>query len=163
MATNAEIRARGEQHVISELRRRQVPYELDRQSRRVDIVVTPGANSRTVQVRVTSRGQRQGWLLTSELEGIIDERLVYAFVNTQPAEPETFLIPAAIVSDVLQASHAAWLATPGRAGRPHRDNPMRMILMDYRFPVPGYPPGWLDKYRERWDLLEAEVATGSRE
>ena len=108
----------------------------------------------TVQVRVTSKGQRQGWLLTNELEGVTDQNVLYAFVNTQPSDPETFLIPAAIVSEVLRTSHAAWLATPGVHGQAHRDSPMRMILMDYRVQVPGYPPGWLEQYRERWDLVD---------
>jgi hypothetical protein len=117
-------------------------------------VVTSGKEILTVQVRVTSLGQGQGWLLTQEHERATEDRLLYAFVDTEPAIPETFFIPAAVVGDVLRASHAAWLATPGRGGRPHRDNPMRMILSDYRFPVPGYPPGWLEQHRERWDLLE---------
>jgi hypothetical protein len=153
--SNAEIRAEGERHVVAELRRRGIEYRLEPQPRRNDIVVKSGAGRLTLQVRVTSLGQRQGWLLTKELEGVTDDRLLYAFVNTLPSVPETFLIPAAIVSDVLRTSHAAWLATPGRGGQPHRDQPMRMILMDYHFPVQGYPPGWLEQYRERWDLLDA--------
>jgi hypothetical protein len=153
--SNAEIRAEGERHVVAELRRRGMEYRLEPQRRRNDIVVKSGLGRLTLQVRVTSLGHRQGWLLTNELEGVTDDRLLYAFVNTQPSEPETFFIPAAIVSDVLRTSHAAWLAAPGRGGQPHRDQPMRMILMDYRFPVQGYPPGWLDQYRERWDLLQS--------
>jgi hypothetical protein len=31
-----------------------------------------------------------------------------------------------------------------------------MILNDYRFRVPGCPPGWLDQYRERWEMLLTE-------
>jgi hypothetical protein len=151
--TNAQIRAEGEEHVFAELRRRGVGFRQIRESRRIDLELP--ASGLTVQIRVTSLGVRGGWLLTDELEGVSSPQLVYAFVNTQPAAPETFLIPAPIVSEVLRASHAAWLATPGRGGRSHRDTPMRMILDDYRFPVPGYPPAWLDKYRERWDLLGA--------
>jgi hypothetical protein len=153
--SNADIRAEGERHVVAELRRRGIEYRLEPLRRRNDIVVKSGTGTLTVQVRVTSLGHRQGWLLTNELEGFTDDSLIYAFVNTQPSEPEIFFIPASILSDVLRTSHAAWLATPGRGGRQHVDNPMRMILMDYRIPVQGYPPGWLDKYRERWDLLES--------
>jgi hypothetical protein len=153
--SNAEIRAEGERHVVAELRRRGIEHRLEAQGRRNDIVLRSGAAWLTVQVRVTSKGQRQGWLLSRELEGVADDRLIYAFVNTEPSNPETFLIPAGIVSDALRTSHTAWLATPGRGGRPHVDNPMRMILMDYQFPVQGYPPGWLDQFRERWDLVES--------
>ena len=111
--TNAEIRAQGEHHVITELRRRGIEHRLEPRSRRIDIVIPSGSDSLTVQVRVTSQGQREGWLLTEELERSIDSRLLYAFVDTEPAAPETFFIPGPVVSDVLRTSHAARLATPG--------------------------------------------------
>jgi hypothetical protein len=57
------------------------------------------------------------------------------------------------VEDVLARAHKAWLDAPGKNGRPHKDHAMRRMLPEYSFPVPGYPPGWLTKYRERWDLL----------
>ncbi len=157
-STNAEIRAKGEQHVLRELRRRGVGHRLEPKGRRNDVSVSSGKDVLTVQVRVTSRGQRRGWLVTDDLELTTSDRLVYAFVDTKTAPPETFVIPAPVVSDVLRASHAAWLATPGRRGRMHTDSAMRMIRGDYRIPVPGYPAGWLEQYRERWDLLNARLS-----
>ncbi|MDP3983824.1 MAG: hypothetical protein Q8Q52_02305 [Acidimicrobiia bacterium] len=160
--TNAEIRAQGEHHVITELRRRGIKHRLEPRARRIDIVIPSGRGNLTVQVRVTSLGQRNGWLLTEEHERAMDDRLMYAFVDTEPAVPETFFIPGAVVGDVLRTSHRAWLATPGRGGRPHRDNPMRMIRSDYRFLVQGYPAEWLEKYRERWELLETRSTISDR-
>ncbi len=155
-STNAEIRAKGEQHVLRELRRRGVERRLEPKGRRNDVYVGSGADVLTLQVRVTSRGQRREWLVADELERTTSDRLVYAFVDTQPALPETFVIPARVVSGVLRASHAAWLATtPGRRGRMHTDSAMRMIRWNYGIPVPGYPAGWLEQYGERWDLLHA--------
>ena len=152
--SNADIRVEGERHVLTHLRRKGIEYRLQSRRARNDILVKSGTGLVTLQVRVTSLGQRQGWILTKEVEGASDDRLLYAFVNTAPSEPEIFFVPAHVVADVLRTSHAAWLATPGRAGRAHVDHPMRMVLMDYRFPVQGYPPGWLEQYRDRWDLLQ---------
>ena len=151
--TNAEIRSKGEEHVVAELRRRGFQHTLDPDSRRNDISVGPTERAVTLQVRVTSRGQRRGWLVSDDLEGPTGDSLVYAFVDTQPVPPETFLIPARVVSEALQKSHAAWLANPGRHGQPHTDSPMRMVRWDYGIPVEDFPAGWLEQYRERWDLL----------
>ena len=153
--TNAEIRAAGEQHVLDELQRRGVHHRVEPAGRRNDIQVGSGDDLLTLQVRVTSKGQRRGWLVDQDLEDTHTHRLVYAFVDTKPAVPETFIIPAAVVSDVLEASHQAWLATPGHKGQAHTDSAMRMIRWDYGLPVPGYPAGWLETYRERWDLLRS--------
>jgi hypothetical protein len=30
---------------------------------------------------------------------------------------------------------------------------MRSIRDDFGFVVPGYPPGWMEPYREAWHLL----------
>ncbi len=156
--TIAKIRERGEQHVLDELRRRGLECRVERAGRRSDVLVGSGDDAITLQVRVTSKGQKRGWLVTEDLEAPPSERLVYAFVDTKPDTPETFLIPAPVVREVLRKSHAAWLATPGRSGQAHTDTAMRMIRPDYRLSVAGYPAGWLEAYRERWDLLRTKVA-----
>lgn len=92
--TNAEIRAKGEHHVLAELRRRGFRHTLTSDGRRNDISVGSGEHPITVQVRVTSRGQRRGWLVANDLEGSMSESLVYAFVDTQPMAPETLPHPS---------------------------------------------------------------------
>jgi hypothetical protein len=43
------------------------------------------------------------------------------------------------------------------------DNPMRRIQPAYPDAPADYPPGWLDRYKEKWELLErvagAQLAT----
>lgn len=151
--TNAETRAEGEKHVVAELQRRGFHHTLTPDGRRNDVSVGSTEHPITVHVRVTSQGQRRGWLVTDDLERQTSDSLVYAFVDRKPVPPETFLIPARVVSEALQKSHAAWLANPGRHGQPHTDSPMRMVRWDYGIPVEGFPAGWLEDYRERWDLL----------
>ena len=50
-------------------------------------------------------------------------------------------VPLEVVAKHVREEHAAWLASPGRDGKPHVENSMRT----FRDPT--------DVYRDRWDLL----------
>ena len=80
-------------------------------------------------------------------------RLFYAFVDLETSPPTSYILPSEVVADVVTRSHQTWLRLPGPGGRKHNDNPMRRVTNNYGFPVDGYPAGWLDSYRERWDSL----------
>jgi hypothetical protein len=84
-------------------------------------------------------------------------RYFYAFVDLEPDVPVTYIVPSEIVAEVISRAHKKWLETPGQGGKPHKDHPMRRLLPAYGFEVPGYAPGWLDQFRERWDLITATV------
>lgn len=55
--------------------------------------------------------------------------------------PEYYVVPRAVVAKHVREEHAAWLATPGRDGRPHAENKMR-VFRDRD-----------NEYRDRWDIL----------
>ena len=84
------------------------------------------------------------------------DRLFYAFLDLEPSVPETFIVPCHVVQEALLSSYNVWMATPGRHGQTHQDNSLRRIRPTSPFPVPGFPDGWLEEYRERWDYLEHE-------
>ena len=114
----------------------------------------------TLQVKTRTKGSDRGWHMHEKHEEVVKPRLFYAFVDLEdslgqenPGHPDTYVVPSGVVADVLSLSHRVWLETPGRGGRPHRDHPMRRLLPTYSPSPPGYPPGWLEQYRERWDLL----------
>ncbi len=111
-----------------------------------------------VQVKTTTKPG--SWVLSAknELPEFIHPRLIYALVDLVPATPEVFIVPSVAVADILSASHRAFLDRGGV------DNPVRSIRRRYSSPVPGYPNGWLDTYRDRWDYLQAEpqVSVDSR-
>ena len=126
----------------------------------VDIIVFDPRMSvgSMLQVKTRTYGADGGWHMSEkhEREEFVHQRLFYAFVDFEPESPVVYVVPSAVVADVLAKSHGAWLATPGRGGRSHRDTKMRRVIPAYGFPVPGYEPGWLDGYRERWDLLTSD-------
>jgi hypothetical protein len=72
-----------------------------------------------------------------------------------PIPPVTYIVPSEVVANVLKKSHAEWLNIPGRLGQAHRDNDVRRLSSDYTYPVPGYPSGWLERYREPWGSIQA--------
>jgi hypothetical protein len=65
------------------------------------------------------------------------------------------VIPSSVVANYVKTEHEVWLATPGLRGQPHNDNAGRRLLPRHKDRIPGFPDGWMDQYRERWDLLGA--------
>jgi hypothetical protein len=94
-----------------------------------------------IQVK-TNQGNRRDWLLTEAAETDTAENLVYVLVRLNGlGVPEYYIVPRTAVAKYVREGHRAWLATPGRGGKPHKDNPMRT----FRDPA--------HEYRDRWDLL----------
>jgi hypothetical protein len=59
------------------------------------------------------------------------------------------------------------LATPGRSGQSHKDGPIRQFLPSYSHifleELLPYGEGWLDQYREKWDILSLESVSDDAE
>lgn len=82
-------------------------------------------------------------MLTKGIETAeLAENLFFVFVSLNNLAGPTFhVVPRTVVVRYATKGHAAWLATPGRGGRAHRDNPMRKFR-----DASG-------EYLDRWDLL----------
>jgi hypothetical protein len=121
----------------------------------VDILVLNPDHSvvATIQVKTRTSGKDGGWHMKAKHETLVLPGLLYCFVDFEPTVPNTFVIPCAIVADVVEKSHASWLAMPGKGGKPHQDTEMRRVRPSYSFPVAGYPAGWMEQYRDRWELV----------
>lgn len=122
-----------------------------------DVDVLAFADSETlaagIQVKTRTRGSDGGWHMSKKHEELFRDRLFYVFVDLEPEHPTSYVIPSAIVADVVKKAHVAWLAVPGKDGRAHRDHDMRRLIPEYGFEIPGYPRGWLEAYRERWEQI----------
>ena len=112
-----------------------------------------------VQVKTRTTGADHGWHMGEKHERLIHPRLFYVFLDLQPDHPESYVMPSDVVSKAVAGSHRAWLALPGQGGRVRRDSPMRRIAPVFHDAVPGFPVGWMDAYRERWDYLTSDVPT----
>jgi hypothetical protein len=112
----------------------------------------------TLQVKTrTTVGGDHGWHMSRKHEEFSAPRSFYAFVDLEPNPPITYVVPSKVVAKVVRAAHQAWLAIPGKKGQAHHDNEIRRLLPTYAHEVRGFPAGWLDDYKERWDLLMAAV------
>jgi hypothetical protein len=166
--------AAGEYHVMAELLRRGYIAALSpRGVPNADIVVTNIDGTRLCSIQVKTRrdlGSDGGWHMRDKHEGVRGDRLFYCFVDfgkNPSTQPIVHIVPSAIVADVLIAAHRKWLGTPGKNGQPHKDGSMRRFLPDYArvFGPSGnpYPMGWLDGYRDSWQILELDPAPVEQE
>lgn len=134
----------GEYFVAAELSRRGCVASITlRNTRGIDILASNADATKSVGIQVKSKsGSSPEWLLSQKAESDTAENLFYVFVRLNDlAAPEYHVVPRAVVAKYVREGHKKWLATPGRNGKPHRDNSMRV------FADPE------NKYRNRWDLL----------
>lgn len=164
VSTTSLLGAAGEHYVMSELLRRGYIAALAPAGvPNMDIIVadTEGNRLCSIQVKTRSgRGGDGGWHMSVKHERLCSDALFYCFVDfggTERERPEIYVIPSAMVAEVVSRSHAVWLRNPGRDGRTRRDSNVRRLLPNYDRvfrPEPNpYPEGWLAPYRNAWHLL----------
>jgi hypothetical protein len=126
-----------------------------------DIVVTDDIGDRLCAIQVKTRvekGSDGGWHMSEKHEHIRSPGLFYVFLDfgrslTDP--PRSYVVPSAVVSDVVARSHATWLSQPGKRVQVRKDGPMRRFMPDFTkvgLDI-GCGPGWLEPYRENWGQL----------
>ena len=108
----------------------------------------------SLQVKTRRKGADKGWHMKEKHERLVSPRLFYVFVDMEPEDPVCYVIPSSVVAQCVTRENESWLATPGRNGQQHNDSVMRRLLPKYPYPVEGFAEGWLETYREQWELLE---------
>lgn len=64
-----------------------------------------------------------------------------------------------MVAQNVADAHSLWLETPGKGGRPHEENDVRIIALP---PYKGFN-GWsISEYEDRWDLIENKLGAGQQ-
>ena len=165
MATRnkALIGIAGSHFVAAELSQRgYIATMTSRNTEAVDILASSpdGSKSVTIQVKTTTGAPMKehpkriiGWLLNEKHEGVQSDNLFYVFVYLKPVneKPEFYIVPSMVVASHIKARHKEWLGKPGRNGRKHNENSMRVFDMD---------DGELSGYLNRWDVLGLHSAEG---
>jgi len=134
----------GEYFVAAELSRRGYVASLTlRNTRGIDILASNANATKSVGIQVkTNQGGKKDWLLSEMAETDAAENLFYVLVRLNGlGAPEYYVVPRAVVAKHVRDEHRAWLAAPGRGGKPHNENPMR-TFRDREH-----------QYRDRWELL----------
>jgi hypothetical protein len=135
----------GEYFVAAELSRRGYIASISlRNTRGIDILATnhDGSRSITIQCKTSQKTQKK-WVLNEKSEDFVSDKHFYVFVSLGKVgeRPRYHVVPSRAVADQLKADHAKWLSTPGKGGRQHVDNPVRVFNDKH------------DEYLERWELL----------
>src|SRR4051812_39960664 len=137
----------GEYFVAAELSRRGYVASLTlRNTRGIDVLASNANATKSVGIQVkTSQRLKAEWLMNEKAETDRGDRLFYVFVCLpSTGQPTFYVVPRNVVADYVTDNHQRWLATPGRLGQPHQDNPNRV----FRDAVGGF--------KERWDLLDLD-------
>jgi hypothetical protein len=145
----------GEHYVLYKLHREGIlAAQSPTGAREADILVFDRSNlGKRVQVKTRTHGADGGWHMGVKHERIVDDGLIYAFVDLEPEPPVVYLVPSRVVAGAVAISYKSWLTAPGVGGRPHRQSDFRRLLPEWSFPVEGFEGRWLEQYRDRWDLL----------
>jgi hypothetical protein len=110
----------------------------------VDVLATNADATKSVTIQVkTNQGKRKAWLLNEKSENTSAKNLVYVLVNLKNKNdmPDFYIVPSGEVAERVKTGYQKWLETPGKKGKKHNENPMRMFEdRDGR-------------YLNRWDLL----------
>ena len=70
---------------------------------------------------------------------------------TQNKPFEYYVIPSPVVSDNVSRAHKMWFSSKGKNGRVRKDSSVRIIHLP---PIKSYSDWSIDKYRDRWDIIE---------
>jgi hypothetical protein len=141
----------------------------------MDIIVTDKDSRKLCSISVKTRrdiGSDKGWHMGAKHERINAPDLFYCFIDFGKGPTDAarcYVLPSAVVCDVISVSHMAWLRQPGVRHKERRDNPMRRLLPDYsrhltdalREREPDvykrvsshYGRGWLEQYLGAWHQL----------
>lgn len=123
----------------------------------VDILISDaeGGQLAAIQVKTSSDRVTIGWRMDEKHEAMRNPRLFYCFLDPGVGEPTCYIVPSEVVADHVYATHRAWLAGTPKRGNQRKNGPMRKMHLTFRHaPLEAYPDGWMNQYKEAWQLLE---------
>lgn len=114
---------------------------------RSDVLAQHVETQRVVAIQVKTARSGGSFRLNEKLEKPTtadNEWIVFVALREGEAGPvEYYVVPRNLISALIFVDHRRWLATPGRNGQPHKDNPQRNTNADQ-----------LAGYRDAWHLLD---------
>lgn len=144
--SNIQAGISGEYFVAAELSRRGFTCSVTlKNTKGIDILVSNIDCSKMVGVQVKTKqnfGKRQSWLLNEKDEQVMQNNIIYVFVNLDTLGPPSYyIVPSEIVAKYIAESHVHYLKTPGQKGKKHKDTSMRAFVADD------------DEYHNKWDIF----------
>lgn len=148
---NALTGAAGEYYVAAELSRFGWAASITpRGVQRSDVLAQHLETQTVVAIQVKTARAGTNFRLTEKLElpaSAENEWIALVALREATSRAEYYIVPRNVVAAFIYVDHRVWLATPGKAGQRHRDNPQRNI-----------DTSDVAAYRDRWDLLLAPTS-----
>ena len=118
----------------------------------IDVLATKPDSQQTINIQVKTRSpsNRQGWVLHESIQNRVKGKDFYiAFVDLVAVgeKPDYYIIPKNLFATWIRRQHRDWLATPGRLGRQHVDNPTRTFSKTHFI--------LFERYHNNWGILES--------
>ncbi len=135
-----------------------VSITLGRAERFDILALRPDGKTLTFSIKTAQLEDVKGFPLSSKDEQNPADNFYYAFVklNESKREPDFWIIPSHIVSELITTAHKNWLATAGRSGKvDHKDNSLRMLPIIVRDSEQKfYPENWQEEIHKYHKNLE---------
>lgn len=119
------------------------------------VALNPSGKSYRISVKTRKPKTKKSFPLRDK-DGIFKGNdFYYAFVrlNNFEDEPDYWIVPSRVVSEVVKNSHESYLKEPNKEGGKHQDSKIRTFwVANSRY----YPENWgeeIKKYYKNWDLL----------
>lgn len=140
----------GEFLVLSRLLRRGIVASQGPRTWKADDILT--STGRTVQVKTTDKGPRPVWMVGASID--VSPSRFFALVDYRDmSAPVVYVLPSQELEEAVSVADRTYYELRP-ASKPWGG---RTIENGWRFEVPGYGRGWLDKFKEAWDPI-AELA-----
>lgn len=123
----------------------------------IDILVSDEAGQTLSAIQVKTSGSKvtEGWMMSARQETLVRQSLFYCFIcpGDGSSQPTCWLVPSAVVAEHVSSTHRAWLSD--KSARRHRNDSDRrkFHIIQKSPPMAQYGDGWLNHYREAWQLL----------
>lgn len=119
------------------------------------IAVSPKGRKVLISVKASTN---MTFHLGKKDEDIKDKDFYYAFVNLKKEflEPEFWIIPSEIVSEIITKNHKKYENTLKKNGTKHKDTDMRnFVMLGNKYYTPGILEP-LEKYHNNLDILQGD-------
>lgn len=112
----------------------------------------PGGRWVKVEVKTTKNPNRKPWwIMKRQHRNCADRNLYFAFVLLDAHEQvvDAFLLPSSTVERFINEVNDHYYSRPGIKGR---DAGRYKFKTEYKH-LPQYQAGWLEPYRDNWDVI----------
>lgn len=121
------------------------------------LALSPEGRAIKISVKARISQEKSAFILTEKADDYHDKDFYYAFIrlNEFKKEPEYWIIPSKVVSEVVKEAHQKWLSNLGKKNQQHNDTSMRKLpIVLHGQAALLYPEKWEDTLKGYYKNLE---------